>query len=171
MRNELNLAALKEALVANYGDFFEACQVTGLSPMFVRTWMKDDADVREALENAEQVGSLRLESVAIKRGVHGVEEDVYYQGNVVGQTTKYSDGLLTTLMKGRLKDRYGDTSNTNVNLNIAQQLQIMPRAGSYEEWLVMRDVTPKVLEGVPAHEAAIELLPVPQHDPNMADIL
>ena len=170
MRNELNLAALKEALVHNYGDFFEACQVCGLSPAFVRKWMKDDAEVKEALENSEQVGSLRLESAAIKRAVHGVEEAVYYQGSVIDYQTKYSDGLLTTLMKGRLKDRYGDTSQNNINLNIAQQLQIMPRASSYEEWLVMRDVTPKVLEGLPQQQV-VELLPIPQHDPNMADIL
>lgn len=168
MRTEGNLTVLCEALTLNCGDFFDACKTASLSPSFVRKWMKDDSDVKAAIDNATELGSLGLEAVAIKRAVHGVEEDVYYQGEVVGQKTVYSDGLLTTLMKGRLKERYGNESNTNVNVNLAQQLQIMPRAGSYEEWLQMKNVTPKVLEGPTVDVVA---LPQPENDPLMADIL
>jgi hypothetical protein len=74
------------------------------------------------------------------------------------------------LLKARLPERYSKDSQTNVNVNLANNIQIMPRAGSYEEWLRMKDVTPKVLEGPTVDIVALPL-PCPENDPQMADIL
>jgi hypothetical protein len=136
--------------------------------------MKDDPEVREALENAEQCGALRLESVAIKRATEGVEEGVYYQGELVGTERKYSDGLLTTLMKGKMKSRYGAESQTSVNVNVAT-IQAFPRPSNYQEWLQLVSQTEQHALPPPEEGEYVEVTPVtplpPELDPNMADIL
>lgn len=133
--------------------------------------MKEDDKVREEVEAATEVGAMQLESEAIRRAKVGIEEGVYYQGEVVGYETKYSDTLMTLLLKKRLKHIYGDeAATTNVNLNLQQAIQIMPRANSYEEWLKFtQQAKAKVIEGVATPIPV--LLPAPQHDPAMADIL
>lgn len=57
----------------------------------------------------------KLQTAAIKRAVDGVEEPVYYKGEMVGSVTKYSDPLLMFLMKAHAPDLYGDKRTLNVN--------------------------------------------------------
>jgi hypothetical protein len=165
MRNEFNLGLITDALLSNCGDFYGACKSAALSPSFVRKWMKEDDKVKEEIECAAEVGAMQLESAAIKRAVHGVEEDVFYQGEVCGTTTKYSDSLLQMLLKKRMKQVYGDdAAQTNVNVNVLNAIQSMPRAKSYEEWLgFVQTNKPKLINVTP--------LPDPLLDPAMADIL
>lgn len=141
MRTEMTLSMLVEQLQRNCGDTLAACRAVGVSLIFVQQWRKDDPKVHEALLEAERVGTQGLVSAAIQRAVHGVEEDVYYKGEVVGQHKKYSDGLLTTLLKAKIPEFAGGEggSPVSVNVNIAN---IMPRAESYEAWLAMKEKTP-----------------------------
>jgi hypothetical protein len=121
MRNEATLTALENELQRNCGDELAACQAVGVSLKFVTQWRKDDPKVNEILAEAARLGTQGLVSAAIKRAVHGVEEDVYFKGEVVGQKTVYSDGLLTTLLKGKIPEfqKDSDGSNVNVQVNIA----------------------------------------------------
>lgn len=142
MRTDSNLDALCEQLAHNCGDFFAACVATGLSVQFVQQWQKDDAECQQRLLEATRLGSMRLESVAIKRAVHGVIEPVFYQGEVCGYKSITSDGLLQTLLKGRLRETYAPDENTaRMVFNGPTQINNMPRAGSYDEWLAMKDAT------------------------------
>jgi hypothetical protein len=101
--------------------------------------MKDDELTRTTLQEAAAVGAQGLVSAAIQRAVHGVDEDVYYKGMVVGSKTNYSDTLLTTLLKARVEEfRTPDAATPQVTVNIAN---LMPRATSYEEWLGMKGST------------------------------
>jgi hypothetical protein len=121
---------------------FDACRQCAVSPVFVRTWMKDDKDVAAAITEAERVGALALQSAAIQRAVHGVEKGVYFKGERVDTEIQYSDGLLTTLLKGRLPEVFGKEAEGGLSIagnNV--QVNIMPRANSYDEWLAMRDST------------------------------
>jgi DNA-binding transcriptional regulator YdaS (Cro superfamily) len=101
MRNEMTLDALVTELTRNCGDELAACKTVGVSLLFVNQWRKDDAKVDAALTEAANVGTQGLVSAAIQRAVHGIQMDVYYKGEVVGQQTEYSDGLLTTLLKAK----------------------------------------------------------------------
>jgi hypothetical protein len=160
MRNEATLNALSTELQRNCGDILAACKVVGVSLIFVRQWRKDDAKVDEALTEAEQVGTQGLVSAALQRAVHGVEEDVYYRGEVVGQKINYSDGLLQTLLKAKLPEfaKEGEGGPVQVNVNVAN---IMPRAGSYSEWLAMKDQTINRALPAPSDEAIeVEFAPV-----------
>jgi hypothetical protein len=142
LRTDTKLAELVHALQGNCGDLYDACRQCAVSLIFVRTWMKDDKDVHAAIVEAERVGALALQSAAIQRAVHGVEKGVYFKGERVDTEIQYSDGLLTTLLKGRLPEVFGKEAEGGLSIagnNV--QVNIMPRANSYDEWLAMRDST------------------------------
>lgn len=140
MRNQSTLDTLCQALQSNCGDELLAYKMAGVSPQFVTQWAKDDKLVAEALAEAMRVGTLGLVSAAIRRGVHGVQEDVYYKGMVVGEKTSYSDSLLTTLLKAKVPEfqKEAEGGGTNVTVNVAN---LMPRAENYEQWLEMKAQT------------------------------
>lgn len=140
MRNETTLQFLVSALQQNCGDMLAAAKTVGVSLIFVNQWRKDDKKVDEALTEAERVGAQGLVSAAIQRAVRGVEEDVYYKGEVVGQKTNYSDGLLQTLLKAKIPEFAKDAEGGGVHVNV-QVANLMPRATSYEEWLAMKTQT------------------------------
>jgi hypothetical protein len=171
VRTQDTLDALSQELQGNCGDFYAACKAVGVSPAFVRKWQKDDPKIDEAVKLSTEVGALQLESAAISRAVRGVDKDVYYQGDVVGSETQYSDGLLTTLLKGRMRNVYGaDAGQTNVQVNLTNAIQIMPRANTYEEWLEFTTAKPAQL----SHSVVdAEYTPIlaPENDPALADIL
>lgn len=151
MRTEMCLTMLCTALQRNCGDRYEACREVGVSLIFLDQWERDDTEVAAKIQEAERVGTMGLVSAAIKRGVHGVEEDVYYKGNVVGQKVNYSDSLLTTLLKAKRPEFAKDAEGggTNVVVNVAN---IMPRADNYQQWLEMKTQT----LAPPAKEAIVD---------------
>lgn len=140
MRNEITLAAIADQLQRNCGDTLAACKAIGVSLLFLNQWRKDDKVVDERLTEAERVGTQGLVSAAIQRAVHGIEEDVWYKGQVAGSKIVYSDGLLQTLLKAKVPEfaKEGDGGHVQVNVNVAN---LMPRASSYEQWLAMKDQT------------------------------
>jgi hypothetical protein len=141
-RTQSTLDTLVQALQVNCGDLFDACKRAQVSLIFVRQWMKDDKDVAEQLTEAERVGAMALQSAAIHRAVNGVEKGVYFKGERVDTELQYSDGLLTTLLKGRLPEIYGpEEGKTGNTFNGPTQINIMPRAENYEDWLRMKDAT------------------------------
>jgi DNA-binding transcriptional regulator YdaS (Cro superfamily) len=162
MRNELMLTALEAELQRNCGDMLAAAQACGVSLIFVNQWAKDDAKVAERLKEAANVGTQGLVSAAIKRAVHGVDEDVYFKGEVVGAKRVYSDGLLQTLLKAKVPEfsKDGESSGTNVTVNIAN---VVPRAENYEQWLAMKQATlakPPAQIEAPIEAEYVEVVPV-----------
>jgi hypothetical protein len=142
-RTQATLDALVAELQGNCGDLFAACQRTGVSLIFVRTWMKDDKEVAAQLVEAERVGAMGLQSEAIRRATVGEEKGVYFKGERVGTEYVKSDGLLQTLLKGRLPDIFGKDSEGlgGITANGNVQINIMPRAANYDEWLTMKEST------------------------------
>lgn len=139
MRTDEKLEEICDRLETNCGDIHEAARYCGVSPNFVYSWIKDDKVAAERFREAQRVGYGGLESEAIRRAVRGVEKDVYYKGEVVGHETVYSDGLLGKLMEARLPE-YSKKEGGN-NFLGPTQINIMPRADTYEDWLAMRDQT------------------------------
>ena len=138
MRTAMCLAALVQQLSTNCGDMYEACRAVGVSLLFVNSWRSDDKEVDERLSEAERVGLQGLASIALQRAAHGHNEDVYYQGDVVGTKVVHHDGLLIKVLAAKIPEYAkgeGGGIGTTVNVNVAQ---IMPRAGSFDEWLDMK---------------------------------
>lgn len=170
MRTEANLHRLVEELQGNCGDLFAACRTVGVSLVFVRTWMKDDKDVAAALVEAERVGAMQIQSEAIRRAVHGYEKGVYFKGCLVDTETVYSDGLMQTLLKGKLPEIYAKDADGGGNVfNGPTQINVMPRADNYEEWLNMRSATLAARDKTDALPAPgdqvidLEAIPVPEN--------
>lgn len=151
MRTEMTLATITAELQINCGDRLHACRTAGVSLVFLEQWMKDDKIVAEKVLEAERVGTMGLVSAAIQRGVRGVEEDVYYKGEVVGTKRNYSDGLLQTLLKAKVAEfaKDGEGGGTNVTVNIAN---VMPRADNYDQWLEMKRSTMAPALAAPAEQ-------------------
>jgi hypothetical protein len=149
MRTQALLDRICEELTSNYGDMLMASQRCGVSMQFIKQWRKDDSKTDEIIREAEAMGAQGLVSAAIQRGVHGVEEPVFNRGVIVGHITKYSDSLLTTLLKAKVDDfkPNSEAQAPNVTVNVAN---IMPRANTYEEWLAMRDMTNNPQPALPA---------------------
>lgn len=140
MRTDEKLAELCDRLHVNCGDIHEAARWCSVSPAFVFAWIKEDKVAAEKLDEARRVGYAGLESEAIRRAVTGVEEDVWYKGESVGTKIVYSDGLLTKIMEAKLPE-YSKKEGGGNTFNGPTQINIMPRAETYEEWLGMRDIT------------------------------
>ncbi len=149
MRTDEKLIELCDRLELNCGDIHEAARWVGVSPNFVYAWIKDDKEAADKLRESQRVGYGGLESEAIRRAVRGVEKDVYYKGAVVGQDTLYSDGLLGKLMEARLPE-YSKKEAGLGTFNGPTQINIMPRAENYEDWLAMRDQTINRNKALPA---------------------
>jgi hypothetical protein len=164
MRTEAVLETIVTELQNNCGDMFKAAKAAGVSLMFVQQWCKDDKDVQVRLHEAKSVGAMRIESAAIERAVDGVDKAVYFKGEVVGFEKVYSDGLLGKLLEARVPGFEKGDKGININGGGPVQINIMPRANSYDEWLSMKEraLNPPQ-EALPAPEQPIdaEFTPVP----------
>lgn len=164
MRTQATLTALVQALQVNCGDLFDACKRATVSPIFVRQWMKDDKDVAAQIVEAERVGALALQSEAIRRAVHGDEKGVYFKGERIDTEYVKSDGLLQTLLKGRMQETFGREAEGGNTFNGPTQINLIPRASTYEDWLRMKDATLTRRDKLDAEDAAdkaARLLPAP----------
>lgn len=155
-RTQATLDTLVAVLQQNCGDLYAACRSTGVSLIFVRAWMKDDKDVAAQLVEAERVGAMALQTEAIRRAVIGEEKGVYFKGELVGTEYVKSDGLMQTLLKGRLPDIFGKESEGigGINATGNVQINIMPRAKDYSEWLAMKESTLSLRERTDAARIA-----------------
>jgi hypothetical protein len=129
-----------------HGDLIRACRSLQIQPQHVHMWMQRDPEVAGKIKAAQQIGYAAIESAAMERAIDGVEEDVYYQGEVVGQKKVYSDSLLSKLLVARVP---GYNPESTVNHNHMHNVQLMPRANNIEEWIAQRD---KMLEHNPIQD-------------------
>jgi hypothetical protein len=158
-RTQAVLDNIVAALQVNCGDLFAACRTNGVSLIFVRQWMKDDKIVADAITEAERVGVMGLQSEAIRRAVEGVDKGVYFKGELVDTEKVYSDGLLQTLLKGRISETYGKEAEGGGNtFNGPTQINIMPRANNYDEWLAMKASTLAQREEMPSLPAPAKVI-------------
>lgn len=71
----------------------------------------------EAVQEALEVFRDGLEQEIVRRAVQGTDEDVYYQGSVVGQKKNYSDYLLLALMKRHRPDQWKENAGGGQTVN------------------------------------------------------
>lgn len=135
LRTEAALEQIEAALIACHGDLKTACRSVQCCIRDITRWAACDAEVATRVREAQQLGWSTLESAAYERAVLGVEKPVFHRGMIVGYQTEYSDTLLGKLLSARVPGYGEDKQSGGVTVNVA----IMPRANSYEEWLVHRN--------------------------------
>lgn len=65
-----------------------------------------DPEFAKAWDEAEQTGTDRMEDELLRRAVDGVDEPVFYLGQVVGHVKKFSDTALIFALKARRPEKY-----------------------------------------------------------------
>lgn len=107
-------ASLYLKVYAKTGNHVLAGEVTGIKKNRVMDRARRDPWFNEQLNEARQLSVERLEGEAYRRAVIGVDEPLYYQGEIFGTVKKYSDKLLLKLLEVN-DERYSPKLNLNVN--------------------------------------------------------
>lgn len=110
-RKNAFLAAFREC-----GIITKAAEIAEINRTTHYDWLKNDPEYTERFRDAEEQAAERLEQEARRRAVEGVEKPVFYQGQVCGTVTEYSDNLLMFLLKGIKPEKYKDRVSNEVNV-------------------------------------------------------
>lgn len=140
MRTDDKLKEICDNLRRTCGDLHASARQAGVSVDFVTNWIKDDQVAASDIEEAQRVGYMALESAAIERGVHGVVKGVYYKGEKIDEERHYSDSLLAKMLEARVPAYKKGEQSANT-FNGPTQINIMPRAENFEQWLEMKKTT------------------------------
>lgn len=101
----------KELFVSAYaesGNVVLASKEAGIHRSTHYDWLAEDPDYAARCLEAERTAVQALEAEMYRRAVKGVEEPVFYQGEVCGHVQKYSDTLLIFSLKGHAPEKYAD---------------------------------------------------------------
>jgi hypothetical protein len=101
--------ARKEAFLKAYaamGNLTVACAAAQVPRSTVRRWRDADRNFAARFEEAMDEAADMLEAEAVRRAKMGVDEDVYYGGEVVGKRKVFSDNLLMFLLRGFRPEKY-----------------------------------------------------------------
>src|SRR5262249_4082781 len=91
-----------------------ACNIAGLARETAYYWRSRSPDFSIAWDEALEVGLDSLEDEVMRRAKDGVEEPVFYQGQVVGGTRRYSDTLAMFILKSRRREVWGERQEVTV---------------------------------------------------------
>jgi len=94
--------------LASCGNVTEACRIADVSRNAMYMWKSDEPDFATQWKKYLAAGTELLEDEAIRRAREGWDEPVFHQGAIAGSIRKYSDTLLIFLLKGQMKEKYGD---------------------------------------------------------------
>jgi hypothetical protein len=118
---------------AETGRVNESAHVAGISPNAVNVWRRRLPAFEAAMDHAITVYRESLIREVHRRGVKGVEEPVFFQGEVCGHIRRYSDRLLELELKRHVPE-YRDKREIDINVN-AGVLVVGGSAPTEKEWL------------------------------------
>ncbi len=126
-----------------------------------------DPEFAAAWKLAYEAGTDLLRDEIRRRGAEGFEEDVYYQGSVVGRVRRYSDQLLMFEAKRR-DPEYRDNAKVEVTGRNGGPIEIEDRSSSLADVARVLEAAGALVSlglGVPVVEGEVadprELLPAP----------
>ena len=103
----------------------------------------------EALEEAREL----LEAEARRRASVGVEEPVFYKGEIVGHIRKYSDNLLMFLLKAHWPDKFRENVSVDQRVSgrdggpVKTEHVFQPSPEAWDEILRVRAEVEKLRDG------------------------
>jgi hypothetical protein len=106
------------AALAECGVVTAAAKAARLDRVTVWRWRETDPSFAAQFDDAVAQAADGLEREARRRAVEGVEEPVFYKGIEVGTVRKYSDSLLTTMLKAK-RPEYRDASKLELSGRLA----------------------------------------------------
>lgn len=93
-------------MLSETGNVSLACKTVEIDRATAYRHKKDDTEFSEAWEAATQDAADILEAEAWRRANEGVDEPVFYKGQVCGHVRRYSDLLIMFLLKGIRPEKY-----------------------------------------------------------------
>lgn len=114
-----------------------AAETASVTRSTVYRWRHQDKAFAKEWADALEASADLLEDEARRRAVEGVEEVVYYGGKPVGVVRKYSDSLLTLLLKARRPEFFGDHKKVGGSIEVTapEALSVRERQSRLEALL------------------------------------
>ena len=103
------------ALLAQTGNVTASADGVGKSRDAAYKARRANPDFAEAWEDAKEEALDAMEAEAWRRGMQGVDEPVFYQGEVRGHITKYSDTLLIFMLKAGRPHKFRERHQVDVS--------------------------------------------------------
>lgn len=128
-RTEHPKKAAMLAAISETGNVSKAAEAANVHRPSHYQWLKDDPEYAAGVVDAMEAAADKLEEEARRRAHDGVDEPVFYQGEVCGTVRKYSDTLLIFLLKGARPDKYRERTSITVEdpvKALAKMLNVKP---------------------------------------------
>ena len=96
------------------GNVRRACMSAHITPSSHYRWLREseeeggDGKYMECFQDVLEMAADLMEEEATRRAIRGIEEPVFYKGEVVGHIRKYSDLLLIFMLKGARPEKFRD---------------------------------------------------------------
>jgi hypothetical protein len=119
--------------IEEHGLVGKAARHIGTTSRIIKAAVKDDEEFSEAFDESMALYLESLEEEIHRRGVEGVEEEIYFKGEVVGSKQVYSDQLLVFETKANI-EKYGDKSKQEVHITGGVLVAAAP-AVSPQAWI------------------------------------
>lgn len=119
------------SLVETGGNVSASCGLAGIKRRTAYDWRSDDPEFAAEWDEAVNVGLDALESEARRRAFEGIEEPVFYKGQICGHIRRYSDSLIMFMLKAyrpQFRDRVLIDVNA-VDAEIERRLATMAQRG------------------------------------------
>lgn len=101
-----DMVALFLSVYAMTGQVSKAAAAINVWPPAIYMLKRRNKDFANAMAAAKQVAISLAEDELLRRGLEGVEEDIYYQGEVVGSKRVYSDTALLRVLEAERPDKW-----------------------------------------------------------------
>ena len=132
----------------------KAARHIGTTSRTVNAELKADQEFSDSFDESMSLYLESLEEEIHRRAVQGVEEDVYYKGEVVGEKQVYSDQLLVFLTKANI-EKYGDRSKQDIHITGGVLVAAAPSSDG-QSWLAAQEA-----KALPAPPPPTTALPAP----------
>ncbi len=105
-------------ILAETGNISESSKAININRNHMVKIRERDKPFSELWDQAINVGVDTLESEARRRAYNGVDEPVFYRGDICGTIKKYSDTLLIVLLKANRPEKYQEKYQLGVPSNV-----------------------------------------------------
>jgi hypothetical protein len=112
---------------------YKSAKSIGTSGRRMLSECEQDKEFATACEDAMHFFRESVEEEVYRRAVEGVEEPVFYKGSVCGHVTKYSDTMLSLLVK-KENPAFGEKLKVDTTIH-GGVLLTLPVAPTAQEWL------------------------------------
>lgn len=113
------------------GNVSASCAVINIGRTTAYEWKAADLEFSCAWDQALESGLDALEAEARRRAFEGVEEPVFYRGQVCGHVRKYSDSLIMFILKA-YRHQFRDRVQVDVNeldRRFAEEMALLAAGG------------------------------------------